>query len=68
MTLRAGWLDRQFANVNEEVREWPMWMRREAGFVERAARPHPDENHGDAVKRTKRGANVPKRRRMATMA
>jgi hypothetical protein len=34
MTLKAGWLDRQFARVNEEVREWPPWMRREAGFTE----------------------------------
>jgi hypothetical protein len=68
MTLRAGWLDRQFANVNEEVREWPMWMRREAGFVERAARPQPDQSHAQAVKRTKRDANLPKRRRMAAIA
>jgi hypothetical protein len=68
MTLKAGWLDRQFANVNEEVREWPMWMRREAGFVERAAKSHPDENHAEAVKRAKRGANVPKRRRTAATA
>jgi hypothetical protein len=30
--LKAGWLDRQFDKVNEEVRDWPEWMRREAGF------------------------------------
>lgn len=34
MTLKAGWLDRQFERVNAEVREWPTWMRREAGFTE----------------------------------
>jgi hypothetical protein len=34
MTLKAGWLDRQFERVNEEIREWPTWMRREAGFTE----------------------------------
>jgi hypothetical protein len=32
MTLKAGWLDRQFEKVNEEVNEWPEWMRKEAGF------------------------------------
>jgi len=34
MTLKAGWLDRQFERVNQEIREWPAWMRREAGFTE----------------------------------
>jgi hypothetical protein len=34
MTLKAGWLDRQFERVNAEIREWPTWMRREAGFTE----------------------------------
>jgi hypothetical protein len=34
MTLKAGWLDRQFETVNAEIREWPSWMRREAGFAE----------------------------------
>jgi hypothetical protein len=68
MTLKAGWLDRQFANVNEEVREWPSWMRQEAGFIERAAKAHRDQNHAEPVKRAKRGVSVPKRRRMAAMA
>jgi hypothetical protein len=35
MTLKPGWLNRQFARVEEEVRQWPEWMRREAGFEER---------------------------------
>lgn len=34
MTLKAGWLNRQFERVNEEIRDWPSWMRREAGFTE----------------------------------
>jgi hypothetical protein len=33
MELKAGWLDRQFEKVNQEVRDWPSWMQREAGFT-----------------------------------
>lgn len=32
MTLQKGWLDKQFSKVAEEIKEWPDWMRREAGF------------------------------------
>ena len=32
MTLKKGWLIRQFAQVEAEVREWPEWMQREAKF------------------------------------
>ena len=32
MTLQKGWLGKQFAKVAEEIKEWPDWMRREAGF------------------------------------
>lgn len=30
MTLKKGWLIRQFAQVEAEVREWPEWMQRES--------------------------------------
>jgi len=29
MTLRKGWLNRQFASVAKEVDQWPDWMQRE---------------------------------------
>jgi len=32
MTLNKGWLNRQFDRVSNDVRGWPDWMRREAGF------------------------------------
>ncbi len=33
MDLKPGWLQRQFTNVSEDVKRWPAWMRREAGFA-----------------------------------
>jgi hypothetical protein len=33
MVLKAGWLNRQFEKVSEDIRKWPIWMRREAGFL-----------------------------------
>ena len=33
MTLKDGWLNRQFEKVSDDVRSWPVWMQREAGFL-----------------------------------
>ena len=30
--LKPGWLNRQFEKVENEVKDWPDWMQREAGF------------------------------------
>ncbi len=30
--LKPGWLKRQFEKVEEDVKSWPTWMRREAGL------------------------------------
>lgn len=32
MTLKKGWLNRQFTRVESDVRNWPASMRQEAGF------------------------------------
>jgi hypothetical protein len=32
MTLRKGWLNRQFARVESDVQKWPASMQREAAF------------------------------------
>jgi hypothetical protein len=29
MTLPKGWINRQFARVERDVKNWPDWMRRE---------------------------------------
>jgi len=34
MTLKKGWLGRQFSHVTNDVQAWPEWMKREAGFGE----------------------------------
>ena len=34
MILKPGWLKRQLENVTEDVRGWPAWMHRAAGFEE----------------------------------
>ncbi len=28
----SGWLNRQLQTVSEDVKSWPVWMRREAGL------------------------------------
>ena len=33
MTLRAGWLQRQMDRVEEDIQQWPDWMKREAGLL-----------------------------------
>jgi len=30
--VKAGWLKRQVEKVQEDVKKWPAWMRREAGL------------------------------------
>jgi hypothetical protein len=32
--LNPGWLERQFKIAADDVKEWPEWMRREAGLDE----------------------------------
>jgi hypothetical protein len=39
--LRRGWAKRQMENMEKNIREWPAWMRREAGFEKR------DDSHRD---------------------
>lgn len=35
MSLRKDWLNRQFVRVDADVRNWPISMKVEAGFVTR---------------------------------
>jgi len=35
MSLRKGWLNRQFVRVDADVRNWPISMKVEAGFAAR---------------------------------
>jgi hypothetical protein len=30
--LKAGWLKRQLTNASNDVKNWPEWMKREAGL------------------------------------
>jgi hypothetical protein len=30
--LTPGWLNRQFDKVEEDIKSWPTWMKREAGL------------------------------------
>jgi len=46
MTLEKGWLDKQFSKVAEEIKEWPDWMQREAGF--KTEHPKPGTAQGTA--------------------
>jgi hypothetical protein len=32
--LKQGWLNRQIQNASEDVKSWPLWMRREAKLEE----------------------------------
>ena len=32
MDLKAGWLDRQFERLDDDIEKWPEWMKREAAF------------------------------------
>jgi len=37
MSLKEGWLNRQYSKVSADVERWPSWMKREAGL------DHPNE-------------------------
>lgn len=39
MELEPGWLERQMKNVSDDVKKWPEWMRREAGFMQDTGTP-----------------------------
>ncbi|HEY6329314.1 MAG TPA: hypothetical protein VI756_08250 [Blastocatellia bacterium] len=30
--LKPGWLNRQLEKTKEDIKQWPEWMRREAGL------------------------------------
>ena len=32
---RQGWAKRQIENTTKNIRQWPAWMRREAGIAKR---------------------------------
>jgi len=42
MTLKKGWLGRQFDRVTNDVQAWPEWMKIEAGF--KTPQSHPYEH------------------------
>jgi hypothetical protein len=35
----SGWLNRQLERVSEDVKSWPLWMRREAGLEDASEVP-----------------------------
>lgn len=37
MTLEAGWLKRQMDRVDDDINQWPEWMKREAGILQESA-------------------------------
>jgi hypothetical protein len=42
--VKPGWLEEQFKEVENEVKKWPHWMRREAGLEdEKDKKSAPDE-------------------------
>jgi hypothetical protein len=48
MTLKQGWINRQFARVERDAKNWPDWMQRETQI-----RAQKNKNEADSdVKRT----------------
>jgi hypothetical protein len=49
--LKPGWLNRQFEKVKNDVKDWPDWMKREAGldikYDTTSAKPVPKEKAKD---------------------
>jgi hypothetical protein len=43
MTLKKGWLNEEFVRVDADVRKWPDWMQREAGFQKTDHRAEPTQ-------------------------
>ena len=66
MTLKKGWLDRQFSHVTNDVQAWPEWMKREAGFGEH--RGTQSEGTKQSVPREEKGSEKPARARLANGA
>ena len=44
--MDSGWLDRQLDKASREVREWPAWMREEAGIDPKRNARSPQQNAG----------------------
>ena len=44
---RPGWLDRQSQKVQEDVKSWPEWMRREAGLERGREAPAKNSNEAE---------------------
>ncbi len=52
MTLKEGWLDRQFEMVKKDIQAWPEWMRREAKFSPKGIAKSDSEDGDDKHGRT----------------
>jgi hypothetical protein len=63
MTLQKGWINRQFARVEKDARNWPSWMRDTA---ERRARHSPGPLDGEAARATDDGSSQPERHMAAS--
>lgn len=48
MTLKQGWINRQFARLERDAKNWPDWMRRETEIRVHEQKSKPDSE----VKRT----------------
>jgi hypothetical protein len=48
MTLKPGWLNRQFTEVEHSIRQWPNWMRQFVGFedLQTVESPSRARSHG----------------------
>ena len=66
MTLKKGWLDRQFSHVTNDVQAWPEWMKREAGFGEHGRTQ--SEGTKQSVPREEKGSEKPATARSANGA
>jgi hypothetical protein len=54
MPLKAGWMARQFERAEADVRKWPAWMRKEAGFEESQNGERKKRQVGEGPKRKKK--------------
>lgn len=48
MTLKQGWINRQFARVESDAKKWPYWMQRETQIRAQENKTKTDSN----IKRT----------------
>lgn len=58
MTLKKGWLGRQFTHVTNDVQAWPEWMKREAGFGEHRRIQSDESERQAALQREVRSENT----------